>query len=191
MSFSHTAMSQNIDDAQHSAGCISRPLVLFAHGKESGPWGSKIQHLAGIAERHGAITLSPDYTALTNPDDRVSHLRHLTLPSHDRLVLVGSSMGAYVSTVASSFLNPDAIFLMAPAFYMPGYANQSPVPSTRQTCIVSGWGDEVIPVEHSVRFAQLHRIELHLLDTDHRLGGVLEEVGVIFERFLTRQLDAM
>ena len=26
------------------------PRVVFAHGKESGPWGSKIRHLAAIAE---------------------------------------------------------------------------------------------------------------------------------------------
>ena len=29
-------------------------LVLFAHGKESGPRGSKIQYLAAIAQRLGA-----------------------------------------------------------------------------------------------------------------------------------------
>ena len=32
----------------------AKPLVLFAHGKESGPWGSKIKHLAQIADQHGA-----------------------------------------------------------------------------------------------------------------------------------------
>ena len=42
-------------------------LVLFAHGKESGPWGSKIKHLAAIAERLGAQVWSPDYGDLPNP----------------------------------------------------------------------------------------------------------------------------
>jgi hypothetical protein len=27
--------------------------VYFSHGKESGPWGSKIQRLASIASEHG------------------------------------------------------------------------------------------------------------------------------------------
>ena len=65
-------------------------LVLFAHGKESGPWGSKIKHLAAIAERLGAQVLSPDYGDLPDPDARVARLRAMPLPAHDRLVLVAS-----------------------------------------------------------------------------------------------------
>lgn len=61
-------------------------LVLFAHGKESGPWGSKIQHLAAIAERLGAQVVSPDYGDLPDPDARVARLRAMPLPAHERLV---------------------------------------------------------------------------------------------------------
>ncbi len=42
-------------------------LVLFAHGKESGPWGSKIQHLAAITQRLDAQIVSPDYGDLPVP----------------------------------------------------------------------------------------------------------------------------
>lgn len=164
------------------------PLVLFAHGKESGAWGSKIRHLASIAERHGARVHSPAYSAFSNPDERVRYLLGQTLAPHDGLVLVGSSMGGYVSTVASATLRPAGLFLMAPAFYLPGYENQAPTSAARRTCVVSGWNDEVIPVEHSVRFAQPQRAELHLLDADHRLAGVHDELGEIFERFLVRVL---
>ena len=159
-------------------------LVLFAHGKESGPWGSKIRHLASIAERQGAQVLSPDYSDLTDPDARVARLLALPLPPHDRLILVGSSMGGYVSTVASQTLRPAGLFLMAPAFYMPGYGEQHPVPGCDRVCVVFGWQDEVIPVEHGVRFAQHHRATLHILDADHRLNVVLPELGVLFETFL-------
>lgn len=69
-------------------------LVLFAHGKESGPWGSKIKHLAAIAEQQGAQVLSPDYSDLSDADARVARLLALPLPNHDRLVMVGSSMVA-------------------------------------------------------------------------------------------------
>lgn len=167
---------------------VMRPLVLFAHGKESGPWGSKIQHLARIAERHGARVLSPDYSAIANPDERVRHLLGQALMPHDGLVLVGSSMGGYVSTVASETLRPTGLFLMAPAFYLPGYANQGPISAARRACIVAGWNDEVIPVEHSLRFAQAQRAELHLLDADHRLANVLDELGALFDSFLVRVL---
>jgi pimeloyl-ACP methyl ester carboxylesterase len=166
-----------------------KPLVLFAHGKESGPWGSKIKHLAHIAAQYHVKVLSPDYSAIQNPDDRVSHLLDLELMPHNRLILVGSSMGGYVSTVASEHLKPAGLFLMAPAFYMPGYAKQTPISGASLTSIVTGWSDEVIPVEHSIRFAQQQRTELHLLNSDHRLNDVLIQIGSLFDLFLRRVLD--
>lgn len=36
-------------------------LVVFSHGKESEPWGSKFQALAAIAQRHGSQVISVDY----------------------------------------------------------------------------------------------------------------------------------
>ena len=166
----------------------SKSLVLFAHGKESGPWGSKIKHLAAIAEQHGCKVLSPDYSDLQSPDERVKRLLALKLLPHDRLVMVGSSMGGYISTIASLTLKPEGLFLMAPAFYIPGYAEQTPVSGASHTCVVFGWQDDVIPVEHGIRFAQAQRAELHVLDGDHRLNSVLLEVGAVFDRFLERVL---
>ena len=166
------------------------PLVLFAHGKESGPWGYKILHLAAIAERLGAQVLSPDYSDLPDPDARLARLQAMPLPAHDRLVLVGSSMGGYVSTVASQSMAAQGLFLMAPAFYMPGYAVQDPVPGAPATCVVFGWRDAVVPVAHGIRFAQAHHATLHVLDSDHRLNSVLHAVGELFERFLHRVMVA-
>ena len=51
----------------------------------------------------------------------------LELVPHERLILVGSSMGGYVSTVASVSLKPAGLFLMAPAFYMPIGREQNPI----------------------------------------------------------------
>lgn len=165
-----------------------KSLVLFAHGKESGPWGSKIKYLAQIAERLGVKVLSPDYSSFQNPEDRVQHLLSLPLIPHDKLILVGSSMGGYVSTVASETLKPAGLFLMAPAFYLDGYSNQNPVSAAESTMIVTGWQDEVIPVEHSIRFARQQRAELHLLDGDHRLNSVQFRLGELFEIFLAHVL---
>lgn len=164
------------------------PLVLFAHGKESGPWGSKIRHLAALAERYGAQTLSPDYRDLNDPDARVERLLNFDLPEHSILIMVGSSMGGYVSSVASLALKPDGLFLMAPAFYLDGYRVQQPVSGAGLTSVVFGWNDEVIPVANGIRFAKEQRHELHLLNTDHRLQSVLPEIGFLFERLLCRLL---
>ena len=39
--------------------------VYFSHGKESGPWGSKIKRLANIAKEHGCSVDSIDYSDLS------------------------------------------------------------------------------------------------------------------------------
>lgn len=170
-------------------------LVIFSHGKESGPWGSKIQSLAAVAERLGGQVISIDYrehpvgiqhdqNAPGEADRRVGQLLSIEPPEHRKLVLVGSSMGGYVSTVATARLHVDGLFLLAPAFYMAGYANQDPTPRAKNTMIVHGWGDSVVPVQNSIRFAKLHQCDLHLLDGDHRLNDALPKIEALFEMFL-------
>lgn len=160
--------------------------ILFAHGKESGPWGSKIRYLADIAWRLGAHVLSPDYSDLPSPEDRVARLLALVPPDHGDLILVGSSMGGYVSTLASQTLKPKGLFLMAPAMYMPGYAEQRPMSGATHTCVVFGRQDEVIPVENGIRFAAENHADLHVIEGDHRLNEQIVKVGELFEAFLRR-----
>lgn len=168
---------------------VKKTLVLFAHGKESGPWGSKIRYLSAIAQNLGAQVISPDYSDLLDPEARVARLLSMELPPHDRLILVGSSMGGYVSTIASQTLKPAGLFLLAPAFYLPGYAEQNPTSGAGLTRIVFGWQDEVIPVENGIRFARQQGLELHIVNSDHRLNSVLPEVGVLFQNFLNELLS--
>ena len=163
-----------------------QPTIYFAHGKESGPWGAKIQALASLAEGKGCRVESPDYSGIADPDVRVEKLLSLAALKSGPLVLVGSSMGGYVSTVASRQLRPTGLFLMAPAFYLPGYGEQDPIPEAKLTSIVHGWNDEVVPVENAIRFARRHRCELHLLASDHRLMSHLEVVEQLFADFLCR-----
>lgn len=165
-------------------------LVVFSHGKESGPWGSKIQTLAEIARRHGANVESIDYSDTTDPDQRVTKLLSTPLPKHSILILVGSSMGGYVSTIASASLKPKGLFLLAPAFKIEGYKEQNPAPCAEECLIVHGWRDEVIPPENSFEIAKRHSIALHILDGDHRLNSSLEQVAWLFDEFMRRVLMA-
>jgi predicted esterase YcpF (UPF0227 family) len=75
--------------------------VYFSHGKESGPRGGKIQRLASIASEHGCTVDSIDYTGLMDPDQRVERLRDILKKEDESFILVGSSMGGYVSLVAA------------------------------------------------------------------------------------------
>jgi hypothetical protein len=84
----------------------------------------------------------------------------------------------------------DGLFLMAPAFYLQGYANQDPVPRTSKTMIVHGWSDDVVPAQNSIRFARLHACDLYLLDGDHRLNDALPKIAPLFEMFLRQVVAA-
>lgn len=164
------------------------PLVCFAHGKESGPWGTKITHLAAIARESGFEVISPDYSQTPDPNRRVAQLIQLG-PRANPLVLVGSSMGAYVSAMASAELKPQALFLMAPALYFDGFA-QEPTDIPRLCTVVHGWGDEIVPLERALRFAARHRAELVVLDADHGLSQSLDRLGLLFQDLLRRSLQA-
>lgn len=165
---------------------VIRMKVYFSHGKESGPWGFKIQRLARIAEAHDCGVESIDYSDTMDPDLRARRLLEVLDGETGDYALVGSSMGGYVSLAASTSVDPKGIFLMAPALYIPGYAQQSYPSRCEHIEIVHGWGDDVIPVENSIRYAREADCTLHLISGDHALNGVVDEVASLFERFLTR-----
>nr|VFJ59147.1 MAG: Uncharacterised protein family (UPF0227) [Candidatus Kentron sp. FM]VFJ59882.1 MAG: Uncharacterised protein family (UPF0227) [Candidatus Kentron sp. FM]VFK12357.1 MAG: Uncharacterised protein family (UPF0227) [Candidatus Kentron sp. FM] len=162
----------------------SNNTVYFSHGQESGPWGEKIQYLAEIAQRHGFQAESPDYSGIPDPDDRVRKLLDLVSGNGGRLVLVGSSAGGYVSAVASESLEPDGLFLMAPAVLLRGFGTRNPQPNATHRWVVHGWDDEIVPAEGVISFAHQHKMQLHLLNGDHRLIDVLPAVGRLFDLFL-------
>ena len=160
--------------------------IIFSHGKESGPWGSKIRYLAEIAGRYGKVS-SIDYQDLAEPDLRVKRLHnHIEHPHHT--LLVGSSMGGYVSAVVAQQTPVAGLFLLAPAFFLPGYQVQQFRPVSTPQWVVHGWRDDVIPFSHSVRYAELQQCHCHLLDGEHRLNSALGDIGQLFEQCL-RQLS--
>jgi pimeloyl-ACP methyl ester carboxylesterase len=166
-------------------GKMVNGMVVFSHGKESGPWGGKIRALAAIASELGYGVESVDYTDLADPDQRVERLRKQVFRhGGENLILVGSSMGGYVATLASETVRPAGLFLMAPAFYLLGYACQAPRPCAARTVIVHGWNDDIVPAEHSIRFAREHRVELHMLRGDHQLLANLPVIEELFGLFL-------
>ena len=162
--------------------------VVFAHGKESGPWGTKIRTLAEVAAELGCKVVSVDFTAATDPDARVDILKEALTAIEGPLFLVGSSMGAYVVTVASADLRPVALLLLAPAFHLPGYAEQNPVPHADRTVVVHGWHDQVVPVDNALHFSRRYAIELHLLADGHQLLDSLPQIKDMFRQMLHRLL---
>jgi len=166
---------------------MTRPFgtVVFSHGKESGPWGSKITAMAAVVRDLEAAVESVDYRGLDDPADRVRKLVGIGAELRAPLVLVGSSMGGHVSAAAASRLQPRGVFLLAPAFYMPGYEEYTPQDVACPTAIVHGWHDVIVPVENSIRWAREHQAALHLLNSDHRLEDQIAAICVLLREFLT------
>ena len=52
----------------------SSGTVVFSHGRESGPWGSKITAMAAMVRTHGWAAESVDYRGLDDPSERVRKL---------------------------------------------------------------------------------------------------------------------
>ena len=158
--------------------------VVFSHGKESGPWGSKITAMAAVVRDLKIAVESVDYRGLDDPGDRVAKLIDLRKNLDAPVVLVGSSMGGHVSAAAASHLKPRGLFLLAPAFYMPGYEEYTPQNVACPTAIVHGWHDAIVPVENSIRWAREHQAALHVLNSDHRLEDQIEAICLLLQAFL-------
>jgi predicted alpha/beta-hydrolase family hydrolase len=159
--------------------------VVFSHGKESGPWGSKITAMAAALHDLEIEAESVDYRGIDDPAARVAKLIDTAVGREGPLALVGSSMGGHVSAAAATRVKASGLFLLAPAFYMPGFEAHTPQDVSCPTVIVHGWRDDIVPVDNSIRWAREHRADLHILDSDHRLEDKIEDICRLLRSFLT------
>lgn len=158
--------------------------VIFSHGKESGPSGVKINALTGVCEDYHKQSLSIDYRGIEDPELRARKLQDTVTALGEPVILVGSSMGSYVSLRACDDELVKGLFLMAPAVFMPGYDNTNINPGDKTTLVIHGWQDEIVPVDNAIRFAREYGTELLLLDDDHVLRHSLDRLCIEFRRFL-------
>lgn len=161
-----------------------KPLVIFSHGKVSGPKGSRIQALSKICTKNGFDVESLDYRRLPT-NERVTKLNNYLLNLSRPYILVGTSMGGYVSAVAGLNNEPMGIFLISPAVYMDGYAEADLEALKCPVTVVHGWQDDIVPVENVIRFANAAKADLHIFDGAHRLREKLAETETCFEQFLS------
>lgn len=158
--------------------------VCFSHGQESGPWGTKIKAMAEVAEAAGWSVDSIDYQGMPDPGDRVEKLVAWCEQEDDPPLLVGSSMGGFVANAAASRVEARGLYLLAPAFYVPGYEEYMPKHPSCRTLIVHGWRDDVVPWQGSVRYGSETGAGLMMVDGDHRLTANIDMIGRLLLDFL-------
>lgn len=156
------------------------PVVFFLHGLESGPDGLKIQAMRAVAERQGLRTEAPDFRGMRDPVLRANYLQSL-LPVSECVWLVGSSLGGYVAAhlaqaLASGPMPVRGLFLLCPAFDLPGYPLTRPDQPLRghAVCIVHGRHDTVVPLANSERAAQAWQCPLLVTDDEHSLHASVD-----------------
>ena len=158
--------------------------VIFNHGKESGPKGTKINALSAVCDSLGVSWSSVDYRGIDDPEARADKLRSHIKNHSSPVLLVGSSMGSYVSLRACKDGSVVGLFLLAPAVYMPGYSSTDIAPVQKQTLVIHGWNDEIVPVQNAITFATNYHCELLLLKDDHGLSHSVARLAEEFKRFL-------
>jgi predicted esterase YcpF (UPF0227 family) len=165
--------------------------LIFSHGHVSSPQSHKIQALTPVAEAAGYTTEAIDYRDLRDdPAGRVDRLCSRLETLSEPAVLVGSSMGGYVSVAAACRIPVRALFLLAPAVYLNdrypdvGLIEEHYPVRCQTLSVIHGWGDEIIPWRNALRFAEERRADLHLLNTDHGMHSAMNQIAGIFQSFL-------
>ena len=171
----------------------TRGHCILSHGFESGPDATKVTALAEAAQCLGWSCERPDYTDLDarlavgelgDVPARLQRLLDLAQAAASRgpVVLAGSSLGAYISGLASLQVAVAGLFLMAPPIRM---GSAQPLQAAHvPTSIIHGWDDELIPAAHVVDWAHARRARLLLVDDRHRLSAHVQASADAFASLL-------
>jgi len=158
--------------------------LIFSHGKDSEPWGTKIVALAETARSVGWQCESVDYRGIDTVEGRLEKLlsvSHALPPA----VHVGSSLGGFLAVAGSIPTAAQGLFLMAPAFDLPGLP-PTPACAACPITVIHGWRDDIVPVDIGIRFARAQAATLHVVDDDHRLHESLPQIQFWLDGFLRR-----
>lgn len=166
--------------------------VILSHGSDSGPAATKVSALARVAESLGWSTSKPDYREDDAPgyagavSPRVARLVDAMRNAPRPLVLAGSSMGAFVSGLASLRAPCDGLFLIALPTDIPGCPQRFDAARGVPGMLVHGYRDELCPADAALAFAREHGMPTLLLDDDHRLADHVDMLERQFALFLQR-----
>lgn len=148
--------------------------VLFLHGLESAPNGSKYVALTAA----GYEVIAPDLQGLGLVERVAVAVEMIRL---HRCIVVGSSFGGLTAVLATMQAGVEipGIVLAAPAlgFEDPGYEGLASLHPVAHTVIVHGDADDICPLKYSQDYVANHEhVELVVVQDGHRLNDSVPEI---------------
>lgn len=145
--------------------------LVFLHGLESTPYGSKYQALRAV----WPTVLAPDTQGVLDLEQRLAIVER-ELAGLDDLVLVGSSFGGLVAVLFTD-RHPERVHgyvLCAPALHRGHPDAVTRVPAV--AVVLHGRADDIVPIEASRVFCRRFGIELVEVEDDHVLHGSMDKM---------------
>ncbi|MDX2480973.1 MAG: YqiA/YcfP family alpha/beta fold hydrolase [Desulfuromusa sp.] len=140
--------------------------LLFLHGLESGPHGTKYQ---ALKKTFGSV-ISPDCSGIIDPQQRLQIIMETIKQSEEQFLVIGSSMGGLMALLLQQAA-PERIagmVLCAPALHRPAATGLS-ASTLPPTVVIHGRQDTVVPIAASRKFG----CPLLEVDDDHSLKNSL------------------
>jgi pimeloyl-ACP methyl ester carboxylesterase len=140
--------------------------ILFLHGLESGPHGSKYRALKAV---FGDV-LSPDCSGVTSAEQRLKIIIDQIDGDEEPYLVVGSSMGGLMALLLHQRApqRVAALLLCAPALNWPA-AKGLDLSKLPPTWVIHGSDDDVVPHRYSLPFGE----RLLSVKDGHRLANSL------------------
>lgn len=154
--------------------------LVFLHGQESGPFGSKYQTLAAAYPER---VLSPDFSG-QDLSQRLETAKAILSPLTEPLILVGSSLGGLLAVMLAAALPGrfDGLLLLAPALHLPEGQLFPSLP--KQTVVLAGLQDTIIPAEALKIWCEARQVPLLWVEDDHRLGDSHDKILALLAEML-------
>lgn len=170
-------------------------MIIFAHGMEGTPNGSKIRSL----RKAGFEVLAPDFQGM-NLQQRVSLLQSVCEEHQERRpLLAGSSYGGLTASIIAMRM-PNAfrgLLLCAPALHLiePPVDDETVLiaPTGLKTAIIHGIDDDIVPLSCSIEYAERSGndiVAFHRVSDGHRLAESHSEIISAAQLLIDETIDS-
>src|SRR5690554_164666 len=149
--------------------------LLFFHGLESGPHGSKYRQLRAVYPE----LISPDFQGM-DLQQRITKATEVTT-TMSRAIDVGSSFGGLLAARMYS-LYPErfrGLVLLAPAVHTEEGDKVERMPTANRVRVLQGSADDVVPWSAVQDFCKRFDLPLHTLNDGHRLGAETSQKAIL------------